>query len=264
MEFIFEKFRKGDNYLGTYKITFDNKWFYIGSSTNLRKRCMKWKYSLTTGKFLKQKNIKSILPTARVIKFEIIGFYTDTDTLRAAENALLKKYWDNKCMLNRCPTSESPKGMRPYLGYVPPIKKKRPLIPIGSKSVAKFTIHNVFVCVYPSIAAASRAIKCKENSVREFLKGKHRHVKGFLFKLVSHDAGYIEPIKFIRKSPPTGRTPTNARSVLQRDNYGKVVNCFDSITDAAKSLGCSKENIFAAATKNGRRKSAKGFSFEYA
>ncbi len=141
MEFIKYEFKRKQNPSGIYKVIFDDKHFYIGSSIKLKSRMSAWRARLFNTKFLKSKNISLILPSTSVVKFEIVEIINCNESLlREKETILISDNWDNPLFLNRCPDSNSPKNMRPYIGYTRPIKKVKPksdYIPL-SKPVALF------------------------------------------------------------------------------------------------------------------------------
>lgn len=265
MEIIIPEFQKKFHPAGTYKITFDDKWFYIGSSKNLRNRFGKWKFTLKTGEGLKQKNIKIILSKVSQIRFEILKIYVDISLIRNAENRLLKKYWPNKFLLNRCPDANSPKNLRPYNGYVRPIKiNKTNLNDLRSKKVALYNVDFKLIEIYPSLGSISRRLNCKPEDITKYMKGKRGIVKGFNFKFVSASGEFIDPIKFIKKKRPLDIISPTARKINRINDKGEIITTYKSIKFAALDMKCSKTAIGNVLSNRCGAKKVKGFYFKYA
>lgn len=82
---------------GVYQITFDNKWIYIGSSFNLKKRFITWKNRLLKSHFISNKKIISILPETKTINIQILSI---TDNYKKLEEEIIAKNRGNKNCLN--------------------------------------------------------------------------------------------------------------------------------------------------------------------
>lgn len=200
MEFIKPKFGVHDKPAGVYKITFDDTWFYIGSSTNLKNRIRKWIFSLSTGKDFKSKNIKHILPGISVIKFEVIKIYATTSLIRSSETKHITKHWNNPLFLNRCPNAEKNTGLRPdYLGKI--VKEKSPKIDT-SKKVAVFNLQDQLIKVCKSYGECSRDFKIDHENIWRILSGvRGQPVKlNCKLKIVNIDGTFSEPPTFLRKN----------------------------------------------------------------
>jgi hypothetical protein len=255
-----------------YKLTFDAHWFYIGSSENVRRRFVRWKCTLKLGKHFKSINIKQILPTTNVIEFSIVEFATDKATVRDRENYYLSLY-DGDMLLNRCPDAYTPKGMRPYFGYVKKKKQPRGGAVSPHKPIAQFDKSGKAIAVFQSILAASRALKIKDSAIRHILKGQSGTAKKSTFKLILPDGSYIDPPKFIRK--PTskavidnlkgkyvGGLSPRAKKVSMYSLDGKFIKTFDAVRDAARAVGVNSQNI--QSVLRGDRPTSKGYIWKYA
>src|SRR5690349_14697135 len=88
---------------GVYRLWFDEKWYYIGSTNNLRRRLLSWKFALLNN-VPKNKNIKFILSEITNIRVEIVE---NCDNYREIEDKLIKESIDELLCLNRCPDATS-------------------------------------------------------------------------------------------------------------------------------------------------------------
>lgn len=203
MEFIIPPFDRKQNPAGIYKITFNDNWFYIGSSKKLRSRFRTWKVVLTKRQFLKNINIKQILDGVALVKFEIIRVYADEKLIRKAETALLKKNWENPLLLNRCPDGSTNTGMRPYNGQVR--VKDKPRLPVGfnRKKIAQFDLQGNLIKIHDSIKAASVYSGVKDDLIRKVFNGRAVSPRKFIFKGVNEDGSFIEPKYASKVSPET-------------------------------------------------------------
>jgi len=126
-------FKDKEILMGVYKLIFDEKYFYIGSSTDLKKRMDRWESILRSG-FYKNQNIKKILPLTCVVEFEIIELVNYPLLAMATENIYLKQEWNNPLLLNQCPDAFGTKGRV----YKKTNKKPQPLVKPKGKVVIDF------------------------------------------------------------------------------------------------------------------------------
>ncbi len=115
LKFEMPPFKRGVVKSGVYKITIDDKWFYIGSTKNLRTRLGYWKTCIRIPSY-RPMNMKKVLRDNSVIRFEILKELAEGDNLRAHEELFLKTVVDHANCLNRCPSAFSPKGIKPCIG----------------------------------------------------------------------------------------------------------------------------------------------------
>jgi len=152
MEFITVHFEKKEEYAGVYIIRFDNDYFYIGSSCEVKKRMRRWVFSLTNTSYLKNKDIALVIKTVSVVKFDILHKVDSKETAMKIETDILSEHWGNPFLLNRCPTAYSPKGIRPYIGYKKVVKKKSDYVQY-CKRIAEFSTNGIFIKIHKSVSS---------------------------------------------------------------------------------------------------------------
>lgn len=271
MEFIAPPFNPKKDFAAVYKIIIDTKWFYVGSSINVRKRILRWKWALSSGRGFKNKNIRLILNRESTISFSILEVVDNVGIIRDRENYYLSAL-ENDFMLNRCPDANSPKNLKPYFGYEPRINISGPQTP--KKPVAQFGKNGKLIAQYPSIGAACKALKINSREITDYIKGKKGPFKGNTFKLISEDGSYITGPIFKKKSPPgntlfgelskekyIGSNSPVARKVSMYSKNGIFIKEFGAVVEAAREFGISSQNIHAAIS--GFRPSAKGYIWKY-
>jgi len=259
MEFIIPEFNRKESIIGIYKIWFDDKWFYVGSSRNLRSRFSTWKAGLTSGNF-KSINIRKILPEISIIRIELLQTYKSASWLRRNETKEINKHWGNPLFLNRCPDANSPKGMKPYFGYIKPPKPPLKGIPEYMKPirVALFKKNGEFIKIFNSRNQLYLATKIKTSTITLIMEGKRGQPRNYILKQVSDDGTFLEPIKY---------TNTKCRKIIQLDSRGNTISVYSSISDAARSLGginMYKGNLMRVLSGAYGYKTVKGFVFKYA
>lgn len=257
MKFQIPTFDRKQNPAGVYKITFNDKWFYIGSSKKLRSRFRTWKAMLTSPKYLKNINIRNILHEVQEVRIEIIRVYANENLIQAAETRLIKKFWSNELLLNRCPEGNTNKGRRPYYGYTPPAKPKKGL-PTPKKPVGLFSKDGVLLREYPATGAAALDNKINFEEINTMIRGLRGPLRnGTFFKYKLADGSYQEPVKFKRKDVP-------AAAVNQYDMNWNFIKRHRSMAEAAKEIGGHKRNIEHVIKGTHRMKSYKGYRWKFA
>lgn len=100
------------NNSGTYRITFDNGCFYIGSTKSFRKRisCFKGMFN-GTGKMHNKKVIQCIVE-CNSVRFEVIEIINDQEVMKDKETLLINSFIGNPLLLNRSFDAHSNKGIR--------------------------------------------------------------------------------------------------------------------------------------------------------
>lgn len=259
MEFIIPEFNRKERPMGIYMIWFDDKWFYIGSSKNIRSRFSSWKTMLTKPEFLKNKNIKIILPCILSVRFEIIETYKSASWLRRNETKEINKHWDNANLLNRCPDANTPKGMKPYFGYIKPVKILKG-IPEHMKptKIAVFNNNWELIKICNSKSEVERDFNFNMSDIKRVLSGERGQPRNIKLMQVSDDGSFIKPLKY---------TNPNSRKIVQLDSNGNTVFVYNSISDAARSLGgidMYKGNLTRVLTGKYGYKTLKGYIWKYA
>ncbi len=254
-------FERKQNISAVYKITFDDYWFYIGSSLNFRARQSSWVTKFTIQKFLKSLNIKAILHDKSVIKFEIIHECKKLYKLREIETKYIQASWQDERLLNRCPDSKTPKGIRRQIGYIEPVI--RPKIDTRKK-VAVFDLNDNLIKICESYMSFSREFKIKSEFINKILRGERSQFKKFKIKSVTKDGDFVEPITYIKPKGVSQDMSHKWKIIHQIDESGKVVAVHNHFRAAAKALGCSDRYVHMLLKNKGRGRKAKGYYLKYA
>ena len=225
---------------------------------------------LSHPRYLKSKNIKLLLPEITYVRFEVLKEYNHPSYLRRKETEYISLEWDNPLLLNRCPDAKTPKNMRPYFGYIKPSPKPLKGIPeyMRPKKTALFSNSGEFIKVYNSRSELERDLKIKHDIVEKILNGKRGQPRKYKLKSVSLDGSFIEPPLYINK-PQTNRYITPSVPIYQYNTNGIFINKFNSVKDAAITVGCSRSLIFRVAgnkkdSRGCRSLTAKGYIWKYA
>lgn len=239
---------------GVYKIVFNDTWFYIGSSVDLKRRLGNWKHYISGKSKKKRKNrsIDYILPAVTKVRFEILEFVGCGQKER--EDAIIKENFNNQYCINIV----SDGGRKLPLGVIRREKNKKGGLPVPKKPIAQFTLDGSLVAKHESILAASIAVNCKTDNIRSVIQGAASRYKNWLFKQIAADGSYIEPPKFKKK---LGKI---ALRVNQYDKNGVFIASFESANEAAAKVNGNRRNIHKQIQGKGRMKSYKGFIFKYA
>jgi predicted GIY-YIG superfamily endonuclease len=98
MEYIKPKLPIHEFPCGVYKLIFNDKWFYIGSTQDIKKRFVRWKTGLRQPKrFLAIKKVREIIATVTKVEIQILKI---CDDYREQEAALIKENIGNPFSLN--------------------------------------------------------------------------------------------------------------------------------------------------------------------
>lgn len=260
------KIKFGDEHLalkkgmrGVYKIVFNKKWFYIGGTIELRRRLGSWKSRLQNEDFRKNSSIKFILPVITEINFKVLEIVPDGVWVKEVEGKYLKKFFDNELCLNLTADAINGKGRKWPLGRPPKIEKVKGEVS-QPKPIAQFDVDGKLIRKHKSIGAAARWLEIKPEGITDHLKGRGRKtVKGYVFKLIDENGGYVEHEIYKNKIPA-------GRKFFQVDKNGKVVAEYYNLITAAKALGFPSlaKNISRVLNGEYRYKSCKGYVFRYA
>lgn len=265
MKFITPYFKRKENPIGVYRIWFDEKWFYIGSSGKLKTRFTRWRTAVNNPKFLKNKNIGTILPGISCVRFEIIITQGSILNLKHIETKEILNNWDNPFLLNLCPNADTPKGIRPYFGKKPSEPRKLKGIPdyMKPQKVAMFNNNNEILKIFESKSSLVKYCNYKHNIINAILSGKRGQPRKFKLKIVSNENIIIEPPVYI-KPPQVHYQPNTRKPVNQIDENGVIIATHKSYRDAANNIGCSANYIHNLLKGKTRGKRAKGYYFKYA
>lgn len=251
---------------GVYKVIINDKWFYIGSSVDLKRRLSTWKcYWSGKKKYIKNRSILYVLPLAEKVNFEILELITNGSNPKEREDVWVKENFDNELCLNLTPDTINGKGRKLPLGVVRREKKQKG-VTTASKPVAQFYLNNKYIRSFASIGEAARFLKCKTDPIRWVTQGYRSRYKQYLFKLISKDGSFIEPLPFVRKKSPYVYIPNKKTTKVfyQTDFNGNIIDTFHNAQTAATKMGVSRTSIHKVLKGIGRIKRVKGFYFRYA
>lgn len=220
---------------GVYKIQFSDGCFYIGGSTDLRKRGCTWEglfktkdaSELDTGIKMANKINEGVSATLDIIELcsasnvrDKEGFYL----FENKDNPLMLSSWDNGAW----------------------------------KPVLQYKTDGLFIKRHMSISSAAKYIGSPIGRVQDVLNGNRKAHKGMLFVF---EKDYGERRKTIIKSRYIRNEKKGRRDVVIYDLTGKEINRYKTIIQASKELLISKTCITDAL--NGRQKTSKGYIFKY-
>jgi hypothetical protein len=262
MEIISPVLKRKENFPAVYKITFSDKWFYIGSSANVKRRFGRWRTCIKNDKHL-PKNIRTILSQVSVVSFEVVKIVIDLKLLRDEETLCIQENWDNPLLLNRCPEGGNTKGRKPYIGYTKPVKKKYGNVPL-SIPVAIFTKSGELIKKFRSKEHFSKEMNIEGNQLNKILSGERGQPKKFNVMLLDNKGYPVCPPAFIPKSVSGYIYPKSRKAVIQMDKNHNVIATHDSVWLAAKNVGCSRSTLSGTLNIKGKLRLTKGFFFKYA
>lgn len=240
-----------------YKLIFNEKWYYIGSTVDAKRRISNWKTLLQRDGFKKNSSMKFILPEVTDVRCEILEIVPDGIWHKEREGLYLEKCFNDELCLNITSDTINGKGRKLALGKKP--KPPRGL-PTPSKPVAKFDKGGKFIAEYKSIADAARSVDIKTDAITDHLRGRgYKTVKGFIFKLIGESGEYLEHEKYKDKIPP-------GRKFYQIDMNDNIVAEFTSVVEAGRAIGhhSLRANISRILNKEPRYRSCRGFTYRYA
>jgi hypothetical protein len=271
LKIIRPKFKFKEWPSGVYRITFDGKYFYIGSSPNVRNRISQWVTRLQNGIY-KNRNIAKVAPSASVISFEVLERTPPNDVL-GREDFYIKANWGNPYFLNLCPSAFCNSGLKLSEDQSLAISARNRNISIEeAKSiiqleemerikratpVACFDDRGNFLYKYESVKEASDALNISTRKIRSYLSGeKLLPIRGLSFSKINEDGNITPPIIRIHPSKLLGI------KIAQYDTKGNIIKVFDSQRELLKALKIDSRNFRRVLT--GEYKQWKGSVFKYA
>ena len=238
-----------------YKLLFNEKWYYIGSSVDLKRRIGQWKTRLQKPGFKKNASIKFLLPEIESVRFEVLELVPDEIWIKERESHYLKDCFNDDLCLNITPDTVNGKGRKLALGKTPKPPKNKPT---PKKPIAQFDVSGNLIAIHESILAASRVIKIKTDAISHHLNGrKYKTVKGFILKLVAEDGSFIEHATYSDKIPL-------GRKFYQIDKEGNIVAEYYNKATAARALKTDRKRIERTLNNEPRYKTVRGYIFKYA
>jgi NUMOD4 motif/NUMOD1 domain len=137
------------------------------------------------------------------------------------------------------------------------VKKKIASENLHSSIVTQYNLAGDKIREYPTIKAAAKAVKVQYQTIRRVVLGLDLTAKGYHWQLGS-GPGHISLGHIIEKKQR--RYKRISRPVLQFGQYGKQLEIYPSIAEAARQTGIPAMNIFCALKRSG---SSGGFLWRY-
>jgi len=187
---------------GVYKILINEKWFYIGSSVDIKRRLGAWKHYLggkSKKPYRRNRSIAYIMPTIETVNFEIIEL-SEVGSQKIREDYYIKENFNNEYCLNLIPDAINGRGRKLPLGVIRREKKIKGL-PTPKKPVAIFDMTGNLIIKCESIFQASQETGVKADTIRKIFAGKAIKPRNFVFKPINKD-GSIGEIKYATKLTP--------------------------------------------------------------
>ncbi len=174
---------------GVYKLSFDDTWFYFGSTKNILSRFHKWKTELSRGIY-KNFRLAEVCVASSRVKMEIIEVISEPERLLERETHYLQQYWGNPLLLNRAPQGGTNTGMK--LGEQQKVALRARLSKLGCP-VGKYTKDGIFVEKYDSIATTVKANKLSKKALYIVLRYSGRSTGGFVYRKLDAEGNPILP-----------------------------------------------------------------------
>lgn len=231
-----------ENKMSVYKLSFDCGMFYIGSSLNMKRRILQYRYNLYNRKDINKK-IKAALNSHASAKIEVIESCVDEKTLRDREDFHIKNNWHDIKLLNRSISAYSNRAKKTpeeafaagnYMRGRKLTDEQRKLWSDVKKGFIITQDHR------DKISKAKIGIPLSEDHKKKLSEAK----KG---RRMSEE----------QKAARRGKTNI---PVDKFDLSGNFVATYQSYLEAGKSIGCQAGHI--GEIVNGVYKSRKGFVFK--
>ena len=122
----------------------------------------------------------------------------------------------------------------------------------GKKIVQICPKEDKIITTFPSISEATRNVNCYRDDICKCLSGKRKTAKGYAWALMADSEITIQEKKWIYSQ--------KGKSVVQIDiNTCKIINTFNSLSEAAKSVNGTTSNISHCI--NGKIKTCYGYAW---
>lgn len=183
---------------GVYRLVFDNKYFYIGSSKCLKTRIGLWRHSFKIGR-IHNKKMKECSSSCQSVCFETLE-YTTSENAKAVENKYLLMFFGDEFLLNRSFDANSNKGIKwtdeekslmseaVMKREVRGRPRKKALIPLISNRcpspVDAFDLQGIGLGRFASIREAAKYFGLNPKTVSSVVNGDSKSTRGFIFKAV--------------------------------------------------------------------------------
>lgn len=217
---------------GVYRVNFSSGHFYIGGSTDLKRRFESW---------------RTIFGNA--------GGYPSIKFIEPMEMS----EWATMEILELCPADDVVDRESFYLNKLD-CEMMVSYEKNAWRPVLQHTVDGVFVKRHDSISSAAKYAGCEVSKIQRVLYGERVSYAGMLFV---YEKDYHKPKRINNKSRSLfKRVKKNGRDLVMYNTDGVEVKRFKKIKDAAKEVGCTEVNVVRVVS--GAQKTAKGFIFKYA
>lgn len=182
------------NCAGVYKLIFPNGKYYIGSTSNFKKRVSAFRAEFKRG-YSHNKKLAAELSMNESVSFCVVEHIDDFSMLKHKEDYYLKLCSNDSHMLNRSKNAFSNKGViwtkeEKKLMSANSSRKGRPRIHFNKKEktgakkikVNAYNISGILIGSYDSIKDAAISLGVNRGAVSKVVSNKCKRTKGFVFK----------------------------------------------------------------------------------
>lgn len=148
--------------------------------------------------------------------------------------------------------------MRRHEGHISKSRPEKP--PKKPLNVyRKYAADGKFIREYPSMSAAAQDNSVSVAAIAKACNGEQKTAAGYMWRIESTDSiiKNIEPVAYAHSDNAFGQS----RPIYQVDDDGVIVQRFDSISEASRTVGVDKKSIRMAA--NGKQKKAAGYHWVF-
>lgn len=176
--------KEGD--CGVYKITFNNEWFYIGGSGELRKRFWAWRWKIKSGGRLSE-NIVRIVGAIHFFEIKIVQ-RTNKQNVRKLEDFFIKKHFNDPKCLNVCPSAYNSAG-----------KVDSKIDRYRTNKIYQLSLDGMVVAEHKNPTIAAENLGIPRINIRRVLSGDSKTTDGMRFVYASNITKESCEMKVYRK-----------------------------------------------------------------
>lgn len=267
---------------GIYRLTFDEKWIYIGSATNFWVRFQRWKHDLSKGIF-KNYRMAEVGLGCTAVKMEIVEIVEQPERLLERESYYIQQNWGNESLLNRSPTGGTNEGMKLEEWQVAEAIERSWKF---GQPVGKFSKDGTFIEKYRSLGEAMRINGLDKRRISKVLRFSGTSARGFVYRKLDAAGNPIQPAprpkKLVRKreqhsaetkkkmkesqikahASPNYKFPEHAKPMVKCNEQGEILEKYRSYSALCRVLGVQESNLRRMLRK-GRPGYYKGFFYRY-
>lgn len=224
-----------NRYVGVYKVTFNDKWIYIGSSVNLKKRIARWRCVLKNGYvFTSNKNLNHIKNEVTFVNIEILQILNSGESNLEYEKMYIEQYKNNPFLVNRNLDPIINGNRKRKMGDNRPVKKNR-----THKRPVGYFENDILLCEFDSATDAMKKLKLHKTTVWRSLSGTMKLIKGKYHFRYKNKFGQFNKLEHpIPKNAIKKISVTNVQTGKIKI-YPSKIAVFRSIGLCPKSIGVS-------------------------